>query len=42
MEGFKEVRAQVQFKSFQARGFMKDGECGFKTFLDCSLLSDTL
>jgi hypothetical protein len=36
------VRAKVEFKSFQDRGLVKDGECGFKTFPDCSLLSETI
>jgi hypothetical protein len=35
-------QAKVQFKSFQARGLMKDKKCDFKTFPDCSLLSETL
>jgi hypothetical protein len=32
------VRVEVQFKSFQARSSMKDGECDFKMLPDCSLL----
>jgi len=39
--GFQVVWAKVQFKSLQARGLIKDGECIFKTFPNYSLLSET-
>ena len=35
------VQEKVQFKRFQARGLMKDGESDFKTFPECSLPSET-